>query len=115
MKIIIAGGRDFTDYELLKTKCDSILKNLSDVEIVCGMAKGADLLGKRYAEEKGFKVKEFPADWSKHGKSAGVIRNEEMKEYSYALIAFWDYKSRGTKNMIEISKKGGLEVRIIRY
>ena len=116
MKIIIAGGRDFKSYELLKYKCDIILKNVkTPIEIVSGKAKGADFLGETYAIEKGYEISYFPAGWEKHGKSAGVIRNEQMANYADALIAFWDGKSRGTKNMIELAKKNNLAVKIIYY
>lgn len=115
MKIIIAGGRDFKNYELLKQKCDYFINNIDNIEIVCGMAKGADLLGKKYAQEKGFKIKEFPANWNSYGNSAGVIRNKEMADYSDSLIAFWDGKSSGTKNMIETARKLNLKIRIINY
>ena len=58
---------------------------------------------------------EFPADWDKHGKSAGYKRNLEMAENADALIAFWDGESRGTKHMIDIAKEKNLLTRIIRY
>jgi YspA, cpYpsA-related SLOG family len=115
MKVIIAGSRNFNNYELLKEKCDKILSEQKDVEIVCGMAKGADLLGKQYQEEKGYQLKEFPAEWDKFGKSAGYIRNEEMAKYSDSLIAFWDGKSKGTKHMIDLAEKYKLKIRIIKY
>lgn len=116
MKVIIAGGRDFDNFRLLSTKVNSILCEItSDIEIVCGCAKGADDLGRKYAKNLGYKIKEFPADWDAHGKFAGVKRNREMAEYADALIAFWDGKSKGTKNMIEEAKKRGLKVRVIKY
>ncbi len=91
------------------------MSTVTDIEIVCGMAKGADLLGKRYAEERGFKVKEFPADWNTNGKKAGPMRNTEMANYADALIAFWDGTSSGTGHMIEKAKQKGLKVRVIKY
>ena len=69
MKVIIAGGRNYNDYEFLRQKCDKILKGQSSVEIVSGTANGADKLGEKYANEKGYPVKQFPADWDKYGKS----------------------------------------------
>ena len=57
----------------------------------------------------------YPADWERHGRAAGPIRNEEMAEVSDALIAFWDGKSRGTKSMIEIARRKGLQVAVVRY
>jgi len=113
MKVIIAGGRNFDDYSLLKSSCDKLLVNQTEIEIVSGKAKGADSLGEKYAKEKGFPIKEFPADWETYGKSAGYKRNLEMALYSGALIAFWDGESKGTKMMIELAKKEGLNVRVI--
>ncbi|KPE49753.1 DUF2493 domain-containing protein [Chryseobacterium indologenes] len=112
MKVIIAGTRKFENYSLLKERCDYILRNCSDVEIVSGGAKGADLIGEKYANEKGFKLTRFPANW-KLGPKAGPIRNHHMAEYADALIAFWDKKSKGTLNMIEAAKKHKLKIRII--
>ena len=86
-----------------------------DVQVVCGCARGADTLGKQFAEELGLKVLEYPADWDKYGKRAGYIRNEEMAKISNALIAFWDGESRGTKHMIDLAKEYGLPTRIIYY
>jgi len=114
MKIIIAGGRDFTDYDKLSSYCDHLLQNQIDVEIVSGVARGADMLGERYARERRYKIKQFPANWD-IGKAAGFIRNEEMARYADALIAFWDGKSKGTGHMINLAKKYNLNVRIYNY
>lgn len=112
-KIIIAGGRDFNDYNKLKYICDFHIKDGD--EIVSGKARGADSLGEVYANEMKLNVKEFPADWNKYGKSAGYIRNEEMAKYADRLIAFWDGKSKGTKHMIDLAKKYNLIVSVIGY
>jgi len=115
MKVIIAGGRDFNDYTLLKEKCDYYLSNSEDIEIVSGTAHGADMLGERYAAERGYLVRKFPADWDRYGKSAGYKRNMQMAMYGDTLIAFWDQKSKGTMNMIDIANKKGLEVKVVIY
>jgi len=115
MKVIIAGGRDFDDYEKLRSYCDYLLQNKDNIEIVSGTARGADKLGEHYAAERGYPVKRFPADWGSHGKSAGYLRNEEMADYADALIAFWDGESRGTQHMIDIAKKELIEIRILYY
>lgn len=115
MKVIIAGGRGFNDYKFLFEKCENILSKQKDVEIVSGTARGADELGEKYAKEKGFKLKQFPADWDKYKKGAGYIRNKQMAEYADSLIAFWDGKSKGTKHMIDLAKEHNLKIRIIKY
>lgn len=117
-RIIIAGGRDFNDYNLLKEKVDNLIsekRKTHQIYIVSGKARGADSLGEKYANENGLNIVEFPADWDKHGKSAGYKRNLEMAENADALIAFWDGDSRGTKHMIDIAKEKNLPTRIIKY
>ncbi|MGV8946616.1 MAG: DUF2493 domain-containing protein [Lutibacter sp.] len=113
IKIIIAGGRNFEDYDKLCRVCDDFLKNDSNIEIVSGAYKGADLLGELYAKERNYPIKQFPADWRRYGKSAGQKRNVEMAIYADALIAFWDGKSKGTKNMIDLATQAGLKVMVI--
>lgn len=106
MKVIIAGSRNFTDYQKLKKECDQFLQNQKNIEIVSGdYYKGADKLGIQYANEKGFNLIKFPAEWNKFGKAAGPIRNKQMVNYADVLIAFWDRKSKGTASIIRFAKK----------
>ena len=117
-KVIIAGGRHFNDYELLKEKCDYYLQNKireGRVVIVSGHATGADSLGERYAQERGLECEQYPADRKTHGRAAGPIRNAQMAEVADALIAFWDGQSRGTSSMINLAKSKGLKVAVVRY
>jgi hypothetical protein len=114
-KVIVAGGRDFFDYNLLKSKLDIILSKKDKVTIVSGNAKGADSLGERYAKENGILVSYFPALWNQHGTKAGFIRNEEMAKYADACVCFWDGESSGTKDMIRLAKEYNLKLRIINY
>ena len=46
MKIIIAGGRTFNDYDLLCKKCDKFLSVQTEIEIVSGTANGLTNLHK---------------------------------------------------------------------
>lgn len=113
MKIIIAGCRDFNNYELLKSKLDFYFQNIEIKEIVSGACSGADKLGERYAHEHNIPVKQFPANWNVYGKQAGPLRNEQMSQYADALVAFWDGKSRGTSDMINRAKAHNLKIRIV--
>lgn len=113
MKTIIAGCRDFTNYPHLKQTVDEFRKTNTITEIVSGGARGADAMGEQYAVEYNIPLKIYPADWEKHGRAAGPIRNRHMAEYGDQLIAIWDGKSRGTKNMIDNMHKLGKPVYII--
>lgn len=117
-KVIIAGSRGFSNYKLLKEKCNEYLREKRkeyNIIIISGGARGADTLGEKYAQDEGFSLEVFPANWNKFGKSAGFIRNEQMAEVADALIAFWDGKSHGTKHMIEIMENKKLLVRVVNY
>jgi hypothetical protein len=114
IKVIIAGGRDFTNEALLARHCDSLLIG-TNFEIVSGAARGADRLGEFYAIERSLPITRFVPDWEIHGKRAGYLRNEEMANYADWLIAFWDGQSKGTKHMIDIAKKIGLVTHVIEY
>jgi len=115
IKVIIAGGRNFDDFNKLCQVCDEFLQDQNNIEIVSGAYKGADLLGERYAVERNHPIKQFPADWRRYGKSAGQKRNAEMAIYADALIAFWDGESKGTKHMIELATQTELKVRVIYF
>jgi len=105
MKTIIAGSRDYNNYNHVETMLDYFRKEHEVSEIVSGGAKGADALGEQYAKENRIELKVFPADWNKHGRAAGPIRNAQMGDYADQLVAVWDGKSKGTKNMIDYMNK----------
>lgn len=128
IKVIIAGGRDFSDISAVKKALCSDIPLLDDyissvisagesykITIVSGMARGADKAGYEAAKELHLKCYEFPADWNKYGKSAGFRRNAEMAQFADVLIAFWDGESRGTKHMIETMQRLNKPVHIVRY
>lgn len=120
--MIVAGGRDFDDSEMM---CDALARfpDILISEFVNGMADGADQMAREHARRRGRKVHPFPctqADWTKHGKAAGPMRNEKMAIFANekgrgVLMAFWDGKSPGTKSMIHLALKHGLEVHVYKY
>ena len=111
MKIGIVGSRGFNNYKLL---CE-VLSGLNATEIISGGAKGADLLGRMYAQDNKLPLTEFLPNWDLYGRSAGFIRNNDIIKNSDIVIAFWDRKSKGTKSSIDISIKLGKPLRIIDY
>lgn len=117
-KVIIAGSRGFSNYKLLRESCNKYLREKrkdNNIIVVSGHARGADTLGEKYAKDEGFDLEIYLADWKKFGKSARFRRNEQMAEVADALIAFWDGKSHGTKNMIDIMNEKKLLVKVVEY
>ena len=117
-KLIVAGSRGFTDYDLMLR----VLIAMTDYEladkklsIVSGMARGADQLGVRLATEYDLPLHKFPANWDGLGKRAGFIRNTQMGNFADGLLAFWDGQSNGTKHMVDYMHKLKKPVHLIKY
>lgn len=112
MRVIIAGSRDFDNYDVL---LEAIKEAQFDITVVVsGGAKGADALGERYAVEGNKPLAIYKADWKAHGRGAGPVRNKKMAENADALIAIWDGASRGTGHMIKTATDKGLLVYVKR-
>ena len=115
MRIIIAGGRDFDDYKMLRDEVGNIIPLDFRQTLYCGMAQGADMFGHHLATVHNWEIVECHADWKKHGRSAGPKRNQHMAVRAEVLFAFWDGESKGTKDMINRALAEGLEVHVFRY
>ena len=131
LKVIIAGSRSVTDYLLGKKLIEKAIKDnkISVGEVVCGMAPGADLIGKAWGESNGVPVKEMPAAWddvntpgatvktNSYGKQynskAGFDRNSAMVEYCDVAIVLWDGESNGSEDTIKKMNKAEKEVYIM--
>lgn len=102
MKVIIAGGRDrlFSASDIIRL--NRLSKRLEIVEVVSGCALGIDLEGEQWAKSLNIPIRKFPADWSRHGRSAGFIRNAEMAQYADAVILFPGGK--GTEHMYNVAR-----------
>ena len=129
-KVVIAGGRDFGNVRLrgeLQASRDFItLYNTMDkllveqlkantITIISGGAQGADSLGERYARMRNFGLIKVKADWNRHKRSAGFIRNKEMLNIADGVVCFWDGKSTGTGHMITLTKGSLRHLRVIPY
>jgi hypothetical protein len=111
VRLAVIGGRDFEDYELMKS---SLLPFKDKIQLIvsggCGRdwkrnqpipVVSADMLAERFADEFGIPKLAFDAEWDKYGKRAGFIRNQLIIDNCDAIMAFWDRKSKGTKDSIE--------------
>ena len=115
MRVIIAGSRDYSNREELYSIMDKLLskEDRADITIICGCARGADMLGAHYGLDRKYNIEFFTADWDGLGKKAGPIRNTQMAESATACVVFWDGQSRGSKHMMDTAKAKGLIVRVV--
>ena len=112
--VLVSGKRDFTDYIVFRCILDKSLASINDnIIIVEGGARGTDALAKQYAIEHHYEFIEFPADWDKYGRAAGIIRNDEMvnfiKDKTCKAFFFWDGQSRGTGDCLRRAKRAGIK------
>lgn len=115
-RAIIAGGREFNDPDLVSSVMLRLFPDRDQIEyIISGTARGADAAGEKWAIANAVPVIRMPAQWVTHGRVAGMIRNAAMAKRGTYLVAFWDGKSRGTKNMIETATRAGLKVHVENY
>ena len=112
MKLIVAGSRTFTNYQLL---CQVLAPDRHRItQVITGGARGTDQLGYRWAWKHAVKHQLFRADWERFGKSAGVRRNHQMAQAGDMLLAFWDGQSPGTAHMVQCMRQLGKPVVVIR-
>jgi hypothetical protein len=109
MRVIIAGSRGIPKQQtfLAIRKCpwSGFISC-----VISGTCRGPDQDGEIWAKDNGIEIERHPADWDTFGKAAGHIRNEEMARVAHGLIAVWDGKSNGTKDIIQIAERRDLQV-----
>lgn len=113
MRVLVCGGRDYADRERVRTELDA----LKPTVLIEGGARGADLLAAEWrwgGHILTCQHLKFPADWNKHGKSAGAIRNRQMLDEGKPDIVLAFPGGPGTADMIRQAKKAGVEVREIK-
>lgn len=111
MRTIIAGSRDLTDYSnVIEAITLAEARGIIPTVVLSGTARGVDRLGERWAIENHVKLEKYPANWEEFKLRAGHIRNELMASKADALIAIYDGKSSGTKDMISLAMQYGLKV-----
>jgi SLOG family YspA-like protein len=123
VRVLVCGSRHFEDYWKLHQELLHIhmfdpkpAPGRSNIDvIISGKAKGADTLAEDFARVYRLEFEGYPADWKKHGKAAGPIRNKQMLDEGKPdlVIAFLAPNSRGTRNMIDQAEKAGVPVKVI--
>lgn len=110
MRCIVAGSRAGFTRAQVRAAIHASGWEGTITSVLEGGAPGVDRLGREWATESCLPVLTVPADWVQHGKAAGPRRNAKMAELADALIAVWDGRSRGTKDMIDRARARGLKV-----
>ena len=115
MRVIIAGSRHYPPEEADRLVAKAmrgfqVKHTATPTRIISGCATGIDQAGERWAKRNGIPIERHPADWQKHGRRAGPLRNREMARAADAAVIVWDGESAGTRSMIQEARVAGLIV-----
>ena len=110
MKVLICGGRDFKDRDLLFSTMRELNKTHKFTTVISGAASGADDIGEQWGHWAELDVDMYPARWDTHGRSAGPIRNKQMLDEGKPDLVVAFAGGKGTANMIKQAKANGVEV-----
>lgn len=113
MRVLVCGGRDYDDYPLVHqvlTKLHLASESTSISVIIEGGARGADALGRRWAENAGVPIETFEADWENQGSFAGPARNKRMLDEGRPDLVIAFPGGRGTADMVRKARRAGVEV-----
>lgn len=109
MRVLVCGGRDFTDHEYIFDKLDKIHNIIKITLIIEGEARGVDRIARFWAECREVPFLPVPADWEQYGKRAGPIRNSEMLKHNPDVVVAFP-GGTGTADMIKKAEKCNVKV-----
>lgn len=123
LRILFTGDRDWDDWAAVVKVLEPYPR---DALIISGAARGLDTIAEKAAEALGFKARVvLEAQWSRHGRAAGPMRNREMlvtlmnggEDTDRLVLAFHDdlSRSKGTKDMVNLARKAGVRVKLHRH
>lgn len=111
MRVLVCGGRDYGDRAAVARELDDYLHRVSHLVIIQGGASGADQLARDWCVQRFVSYQHFPADWRRHGKAAGPIRNAQMLADGRPDVVLAFPGGRGTADMIRQARAAGVPVR----
>lgn len=108
MRLLVCGGRDLVDSPEVYAALASYM--LPGTVVIHGGAPGADSIAGEFAKGLGLTVEVYPADWHKHGRAAGPIRNQRMINEAKPDLVLALPGGRGTADMVRRAKKAGIPI-----
>lgn len=112
MIVLVCGSRNWADESRIADRLAEFAVE-DEVVVLHGDARGADRMAARIAWRYGFAVRAFPADWSRYGRRAGVVRNLAMlDERPDIVLAFQLNGSSGTQHTIDVARARGIPVEV---
>ena len=113
-RILITGSRNWNDEQALAAPLFEYTGCYRQDELVVvhgGCPTGADAIAEKLCQNYGIRTEVHLADWDKHGRAAGPIRNQQMVDLGADIcLAFPLGESRGTRHCMRVAEKAGIKV-----
>lgn len=110
MRLLVCGGRDFSDTASAYKVLDAMHRALGIDTLIEGNARGADRIAGYWARRNGVTNLKFPADWQTHGRVAGAIRNQQMLDEGKPTHVLAFPGGRGTADMVRRARDAGVQI-----
>lgn len=107
-RVLVCGGRDYQNIKAVFTALDGLIPK--PTLIIQGGAFGADACASEWAYKRNVLERQFAANWQKHGRAAGPIRNQEMLDRGKPDIVVAFPGGTGTADMVRRAKAAGVRV-----
>lgn len=110
MRVLVCGGREFAGRNWLFATLDLTHRMIGIMHVIHGAARGADSLAGEWARARGVPELRFPAEWNRHGRAAGPLRNQRMLEEGFPNLVIAFPGGTGTKDMVTRARAAGVTV-----
>jgi hypothetical protein len=110
LRILVCGGRDYANTDELNACLDTFKEKWGEIVLIQGGAKGADWLARMWAKAHNVRCEQYNADWTKHGRAAGPIRNQRMIDEGKPDLVIAFPGGIGTANMVSLANKAEIPV-----
>jgi len=109
MRVLVTGGRDYNDYETVRTVLSGLDRQPPISVLIHGGAPGAGRWAEGWAAKTSTPTRAAPADWLAHGKAAGPIRNRQMLLLNPELVVAFP-GGKGTSDMVSAALKAKVKI-----
>ncbi len=111
MRVLVCGGRDFGDRDLVVNTLSGLWETRGRISaVIHGSCAGADTLADDWALWNGVVSHPFVAQWTRLGRAAGPIRNQQMLDEGKPDLVVAFPGGRGTADMVRRARAAGVEV-----
>lgn len=108
--VLVCGGRDYRGRTAVFEALDRLARQQNIGLIINGGATGADEFAAQWARSRAIPFLTHPADWEKHGKAAGPVRNAQMLKMWEPDFVLAFPGGRGTESMVALAEEHGFPV-----